>query len=129
MLQLDIFRGLESFPDDFHFDKFELKDDQLYYKENDGKPLTTKKGNLRTVKELVKILGVKGLRNLGYNVPEGQPSLDFIKMKKAKEKLCVQCAFGHNQSGWHRTHRIVKRIIKNLGGFNYGYERHPDTNR
>ena len=87
MLQLDIFRGSKSFPDDFHFDKFELRDDQLYYRENNEKPLTTKKGKLRTVKELVKILGVKGLRDLGYNVPAGQPALDFIKMKKAKEKL------------------------------------------
>ena len=86
-LQLDIFRGLRHFPDDFHFDKFELRNDQLYYKENDGKPLMTKKGNLRTVKELVKILGTNGLRDLGYNVPKGQSTLDFIKMKRAKEKL------------------------------------------
>ena len=71
-LQLDIFRGSRNFPDDFHFDKFELRNDQLYYKENDGKPLMTKKGELRTVKELAKILGVKGLRDLGYNVPGGQ---------------------------------------------------------
>ena len=55
MLQLDIFGGSKNFPDDFHFDKFELRNDQLYCKENDGKPLTTKKGELRTVKELVKI--------------------------------------------------------------------------
>ena len=47
----------------------------------------TKKGELRTVKELVKILGIKGLRDLGYNVPEGQSARDFIKMKKAKEKF------------------------------------------
>ena len=87
MLQLDIFRGSKSFPDDFHFDKFELRDDQLYYKKNDGKALTTKKGNLRTVKELVKILGIKELCNLGYNVPERQSALDFIKMKRTKEKL------------------------------------------
>ena len=65
-LQHDTFRGSKNFPDDFHFDKFELRNDQLYYKENDGKPLTTTKGDLRTVKELVKILGVKGLRDLGY---------------------------------------------------------------
>ena len=44
-LQLDIFRGPENFPDDFHFDKFELRNDQLYYKENDRKPLMNKKGN------------------------------------------------------------------------------------
>ena len=84
MLQLDIFRGSKNFPDDFHFNKFELRNDQLYYKENNGKPLMTKKGELRTVKELVKILGIK---SLGYNVPEGQSARDFIKMKKAKEKL------------------------------------------
>ena len=47
----------------------------------------TKKGNLRTVKELVKILGANGLCDLGYNVAKGQSTLDFIKMKRAKEKL------------------------------------------
>ena len=96
MLQLDIFRGSRSFPDDFHFDKFELRNDQLYYKENDGKPLMTKKGNLRTVKELVKLLGANGLRDLGYNVPKGQSTLDFIKMKRAKKAaFCIR----HDQSG------------------------------
>ena len=85
-LQLDILRDSKNFPDDFHSDKL-LRNDQLYYKENDGKPLMTKKEELRTVKELVKILGVKGLRDLGYNVPDGQSARDFIKMKKAKEKL------------------------------------------
>ena len=40
-LQLDIFRGLKNLPDYFYFDKFELRNDQLYYNENDGKPLTT----------------------------------------------------------------------------------------
>ena len=54
---------------------------------NDGKPLMTKTGELRMVKELVKILGIRGLRDLSYNVPEGQSARNFIKMKKAKEKL------------------------------------------
>ena len=31
-LQLDIFRGSKNFPDDFHFNKFEFRNDQLYYK-------------------------------------------------------------------------------------------------
>ena len=39
------------------------------------------------VKELVKISGIRGLHDLGYNVPEGQSAQDFVKMKKAKEKL------------------------------------------
>ena len=86
-LQLDIFRGSKNFPDDFHFNKFELRNDQLFYKEIDGKPLMTRKRELRTVRELVKILGIRGLCNLGYNVPEGQSAQDFIKMKKAKGKL------------------------------------------
>ena len=59
-LQLDIFKGSKNFPDDFHFDKFELRNDQLCYKVNDGKPLMTKKGELRMVKELVNILGIRG---------------------------------------------------------------------
>ena len=84
-LQLDIIRGSKNFPDDFHFDKFELRNDQLYYKENDGKPLMTKKGELRRVKELVMILGIKGFHDLGYNVPEGQSAQDFITMKKQKK--------------------------------------------
>ena len=39
------------------------------------------------VKELVKILGIRGLRDLSYNVPEGQSAWDFIKMKKANKQL------------------------------------------
>ena len=85
MLQLDIFRGSKNFPDYFDFNKFELRNDQLYYKENNGKPLTTEKGELRTVKELVKILGVKGLRDLGYNLLDllGLFKLTFILILKS----------------------------------------------
>ena len=39
------------------------------------------------VEELLKILGIRGLRDLAYNVPEGQSAQDFIRMIKAKEKL------------------------------------------
>ena len=71
----------------------------------------TKNGELRTAKELVKILDVKGLRDLGYNAPEGQSARDFIKMKKAKEKLPPASDITKADDIGNLAHRIVKRII------------------
>ena len=59
-LQLEIFKRSKELPEEFNYDNFELRDGRLYY---NGKrePLTTKKGKLRTVKEIAKILGIRNL--------------------------------------------------------------------
>ena len=45
----------------FHYDLFELRDGQPYFTD---KPLTTRDGKLRSVKEIKKIFGDEGLRDL-----------------------------------------------------------------
>ena len=51
----------------FHFDLFELRDGQLYFRDK-SKPLMTREEKLRMVKEIRKILGDGGLRDLDFNV-------------------------------------------------------------
>ena len=55
----------------FHYDLFELRDGKLYFRDK-SKPLTIKKGVLNSVKEIMKILGKEGLRDLGFNVSKGK---------------------------------------------------------
>ena len=55
----------------FHYDLFELRDEKLYFRDK-SKPLSTKKGGLKSAKELMKILGKEGLRNLGFKVSKGK---------------------------------------------------------
>ena len=54
-----------------HFDLFELIDGKLYFRDR-STPLATKKGGLKSVNEIVKILGKEGLRDLNFNIPKGK---------------------------------------------------------
>ena len=48
----------------------------------------TKKGNLRKVKEIAKILGVRSLRDLGYGIHAGKiTAREFVMLNKAEEEL------------------------------------------
>ena len=53
-----------------NFQNFDLRNGQLYYKDNVN-PLTTKKPMLRGVGVLADRLGKEGLRDLGFDVPAG----------------------------------------------------------
>ena len=44
----------------FHYNLFELRDGKLYFRDK-IRPLTTREGKLRLVKEIKKILGDRGL--------------------------------------------------------------------
>ena len=55
----------------FHYDLFECTDRKLYFRDK-SKPLTTKKGGLKSTEEIMKILGKEGLRNLDFNVSKGK---------------------------------------------------------
>ena len=55
----------------FHYDLFELRNSKLYFRDK-STPLTTKKGGLKSVKEIMKTLGKEGFRDLDFNVPEGK---------------------------------------------------------
>ena len=58
-------------PGTINFHNFDLRNGQLYYKDNVN-PLTTKKWALRGVGVLADRLGKEGLRNLGFDVPVGK---------------------------------------------------------
>ena len=71
----------------FHFDLFELRDGQLYFRDK-SKPLTTREGKLRSVKEIKKILGDGGLRDLGFDIPKGKLMARQASMlNRAEEEL------------------------------------------
>ena len=61
-------------PEEFHFDDFELRGGKLYYK-GMKKSLTKIGGDLRTVKELVDILGKKSLNKLSFSIPRGHVTI------------------------------------------------------
>ena len=69
----------------FHFDLFELRDGQLYFRDK-SKPLTTREGKLRMVKEIRKTLGDGGLRNLDFNVLKGKVTAQQALMLNIVEK-------------------------------------------
>ena len=71
----------------FHFDDFELRDGELYHKDI-SKPLTYRKGNLRMVKEIKKILGERRLRDLGFDVPKGKVTAwQVVMLNRVEEEL------------------------------------------
>ena len=53
-----------------HFDLFELRDGKLYSRDK-STPFQKKEG-LKSVNEIVKILGKEGLRDLDFNIPKGK---------------------------------------------------------
>ena len=70
----------------FHFDLFELRDGQLYFRDK-RKPLMTREGKLRMVKEIRKILGDGALQDLDFNVPKGKVTArQAIMLNTVKEE-------------------------------------------
>ena len=67
----------------FHFDLFELKNGQLYFRDK-SKSLTTKEGKLRLVKEIKKILGDRGHQDSDFNVPKGKAA---VMLNLVEEKM------------------------------------------
>ena len=71
----------------FHYDLFELRDGKLYFRDK-SKPLTTKKGGLKSVKEIMKILGKEGLRDLDFHVSKVKVTAQQAAMlNKVEEKI------------------------------------------
>ena len=55
-------------PEEFHFNNFNFRDGQLYYK-GKSRPLPTIKGDLKSVGKIAEIWGKKRLRDLGFDIP------------------------------------------------------------
>ena len=74
-------------PEERHFDVFEVRNGELYCKGVD-KPLMYKKGRLRMVGELDKILGITRLQDLGFDIPRGElTAQQAVILNKAEEEL------------------------------------------
>ena len=73
-------------PEEFHYDYFNLENEELYYRDK-RKPLTTK-GVLKSVGMLADILGKGGLHNLGFDIPRGKVTArQAVMLNKAAEEL------------------------------------------
>ena len=71
----------------FHYDLFELRDGKLYFRDK-SKPLMTKKGELKLAKEIITILGKKGLCILDFNVSKGKVTSRKVEMlNKVEEEI------------------------------------------
>ena len=71
----------------FHSDLFEIRDGKLYFRDK-SKPLTTNKGELKLAKEITKILGKEGLRNLDFNVSKSKVTSRQAEMlNKVEEEI------------------------------------------
>ena len=57
-------------PEGFHFDYFELRDEELYYK-GKNTPLMNR-GELKEIETIADIPGKKRLRDLGFDIPKGK---------------------------------------------------------
>ena len=57
--------NISETPEAFHYDYFKFENGELYYR-GKRKPLTYGEGKLKSAKEIKKILGKRGLRDLGF---------------------------------------------------------------
>ena len=80
-------KGRGENPEVFHLDHFELRDEELYYKDK-RKSLTTRERMLRSVSEIEKISGKRGLHALGFDVPTGKLTAQQAAMlNRVEEEL------------------------------------------
>ena len=72
----------------FHFDDFELRDGELYYK-GKGMPLTIREGKLRSVGVIVEILGKEGIHKVGFGIPKSSTLMarQAIMLSRVEEEL------------------------------------------
>ena len=70
----------------FHYELFEIRDGKLYFRDK-SKPLTTRDGKLRTVKEIKKILGDGGLRDLDFNIYKGVTAKQVAMLNRVEEDI------------------------------------------
>ena len=74
-------------PEEFHFHYFKLEDGELYYRGN-RKPLTYREGKLKSVGEIVKILGKNRLHNLGFDILKGKlTARQAVMLNRVKAEL------------------------------------------
>ena len=70
----------------FHCDLFELTDGKLYFRDK-IRPLMTRDGKLRSIKEIKKIMGDRGLQDLDFNIPKGVTAKQAAMLNKVEEEI------------------------------------------
>ena len=98
-----------------HFDDFEIRNGKLYYKDK-SKPLTTKKGYLKSAGTIAEMLGKEGLRNLGFDVPTGKVTArQAVILNKAEEELPSMSDIAKaNDIGLQEIMENASRSMENL---------------
>ena len=71
----------------FHFDYFELRDGELYYK-GKSTPLMIRGRELKLIETIADILGKKRLHNLGFDIPTGKVTArQAVMLNRVEEEL------------------------------------------
>ena len=85
-LYIKLPENLGQTPEAIHFDYFDFRGGELYYR-GKNEPLMTE-GELKSVGMIADILGKNRLRNLGFDIPKGKSTgLQAIMLNKVKEEL------------------------------------------
>ena len=63
--------NIDETPEEFHFDYFDFRGGELYYRGN-RKPLMYEEGKLKLIGEIAEILGKNRLHNLGFDILKGK---------------------------------------------------------
>ena len=109
-------------PEEFHFDYFKLEDEELYYRGR-NKLLMYGEGKLKSVGEILDILGKNRLPNLGFDIPKGKlTARQAVMMNRVEEEL-------PSMSYITKAARNYGKCIKEHGGFNFADEKRPDPDR
>ena len=78
--------NLGQTPEAIHFDYFDLRDGELYYRSK-NKPLTSE-GIPKMIDTITEILGKNRLRNLGFDIPKGKVTArEAVRLNRVKEEL------------------------------------------
>ena len=92
----------------FHYSLSELRDGKLCFRYK-SKSLTTKKGGLKSAKEIMKILGKEGLRNLDFNIPKGKVTSQQAAMLNEVEEEIPSASYVD------KTYDIVlQEVVKSM---------------
>ena len=96
------------------------KDGRLYYK---GKPLMNRNGELKTIGVIADTLGIRGLREMGYNITKTNLKPRFVLGLLEKQAELP------SSSEIAKADTIeLEEIAKKYRGFNFT-DKQPDTNR
>ena len=84
-----LFRNLDQTPEAIHFDYFDFRGEELYYR-GKNEPLTSE-GKLKLVRTIADILGKNRLCNLGFDIPRGKlTARQAVMLNRVKEELPSQ---------------------------------------